>query len=145
MGCLEDSMAAVEHTPEQPPPSFSRRFVGMIVSPREVFAGLTDGEAWFWPAVMLLVGYTVYLLPAGLGSARWMGDTFAAMLQSPSMAPTTADPSSAKVMRFMVGFMPIAQVFSAMWQVPLYVALTWATRTGIFYGLARAFGGEKVF
>lgn len=123
------------------PPSPGRRFLGMIIRPRATLAGLTEADAWLWPAVMLLTGYIVYYLPIGLGT----GDVFGTMLESLFKDTANADRSSAATARFLMGFMPSSMVSVALWLAPLLAALSWALRSAVFYTLARWLGGDKPF
>ena len=134
--------AAASVTPEpglERPPSFRERFVGVLVRPRETFARLTEPDAWFWPAILLLVGYTLYYLAIGVGTARWQASFMGAMFAR----TRPPNPSSQNVQDIMLAFMPATQLFAAMLQVPVTIASSWAVRTVAFYGLARLLGGAK--
>ena len=123
---------------EQAPP-FRERLVGVLVRPRETFARLADRDAWFWPAILLLVGYTLYYLAIGVGSARWQLALMSTMLQRSGQQ----NPSSQSAQTAILAFVPAVQLFAAMLQVPVTIATSWALRTSLFYGLARLLGGAK--
>ncbi|HTE20669.1 MAG TPA: Yip1 family protein [Armatimonadota bacterium] len=134
--------AAVSAAPEaglDRPPSFRERFVGVLVRPRETFARMGDPDAWFWPAILLLVGYILYYLAIGVGTARWQASFMGAMLARTRQP----NPSAQNGQAIMLAVMPVTQLFAAMLQVPVTIAASWAVRTVAFYGLARLLGGAK--
>jgi len=136
------SVAAPTLETTAPEPSFRERFVGVITRPRETFQRLQDPDAWFWPAVLFLIGYTVYYLAIGMGMARFQNEVMTRIYANPFPGSRPMPPS---MLNFMQKFMPGTQVFSATLQVPFAIASSWATRTVIFYVLARALGGSRPF
>lgn len=122
-------------------PSLRERFVGVLRRPTETFARLTDADAWFWPALFLLTGYTLYYLAYGVGGARWQMGWMASLLQNSS---NSGDPATRQAMQTMLSWVaPASQLFGNIIQVPLIVAVSWSLRSALFYGLARLFGGER--
>lgn len=122
-------------------PSFRERLLGVLRRPTATFAAMTDPEAWLWPAVFLLAGYTVYFLAYGVGGARWqLGWMYSLMTTGNS--PT--DQATAQAVRNMLAWLaPASQLFGNLLSVPMMVAASWAVRSGVFYGLARLLGGAK--
>ncbi len=121
-----------------PPPSFRERFVGVLVRPRETFRHLAesaDRDAWYGPAYLLIIGYSLYFLAIGVGMARLMS-----AMAAPGNATSPTPPGMADWMTFL---MSASQLYTALWQVPLYVAISWAVRTGIFYGLGVLLHGDR--
>ena len=130
-------------SPSQPAavPGLWERFRGMITRPTATLAGLTDPDAWFWPSIMLLVGYTLFYPPIAVGMARFGA---AAVTQSLTMRTTaTGSGPNASAINMVRTVLPISYMFAVMLQVPVYVAISWATRTVIFYGFSRVLGGVK--
>jgi hypothetical protein len=134
------TVATAEFTeaPVERVPGFRERFIGMIVRPRATLAGLTDADAWFWPSILLLIGYSLNILPLGIGMGKW-----GAGFISQAMSTSSPSPSSAQAAAMMRSIMAPIQIYAAMLQVPAYVAATWAVRTLIFYGFAHLLGGAK--
>lgn len=129
-------MTAAAATPTAP--SFGQRLAGVLLRPREAFQRIADGDdsdAWYGPAYLLIVGYSLYFLAIGVGMARTMS---AMMAAGGSTGPTP--PGMAGWMTF---FMASSQVYTALWQVPLYVAISWAVRSGVFYGLGVLLRGDR--
>jgi Yip1-like protein len=122
----------------EPPPGFAERFTGMMVRPRETLARLQEPDAWFWPAILFLAGYTLFYLAAGLGAARYQASLVDQMLSQPNRG--SLPPGFDSLFR---GLMPASQIFAMVMSVPLTVAWSWAVRTGLFYGLATILGGAK--
>jgi len=127
---------------EQQPavPSFTNRFVGMLLRPRETMRGLREPDAWLGPAILLFIGYTVYYIPVALGIAEFASGAFLRAIQDQQMDPSAS--RQADFLRVMSGAMWTAPLFSSLWQVHLTAAASWAIRTALFYFLGRAAGGE---
>lgn len=102
---------------------------------------MTDADAWLWPAVLLLMGYTLYYLAYGVGGARWQTTWLMAMVQSSTAGGDAV--AARSVTAFMAWLAPASQLFGNVVQVPLAVALSWGMRTLLFYGLARLLGGGR--
>src|SRR4051812_43164958 len=85
-----------ETAPERVP-SFWDRFVGVLLRPRETFARMQDPDAWFWPAILAIIGYTLYFLSIGVASSRFM-QAYTAAIFAKSGAPS--DPASTSVLQF---------------------------------------------
>lgn len=128
---------------EQQPavPSFTSRFVGMLLRPRETMRGLLEPDAWLGPAILLFIGYTVYYIPVALGIAEFASGAFLRAIQDQQVDPSAS--RQADFFRVMSGTMWTAPLFSSLWQVHLTVAASWAIRTALFYFLGRAAGGER--
>lgn len=101
---------------------------------------MTDADAWYWAAVLLLVGYTLYFLANGVGGARWQTGWMSDLLSSGNRS---SEPAARSVDAFMSWVVSASQLFGNLLSVPLMAAISWAVRTGIFYGLARLLGGDK--
>jgi hypothetical protein len=114
-------------------PSFRERFVGMLFRPRQTLAGITDPDAWFWPSILLLIGYTLFMIGQGINGAAFQSNALSRSLGSRS----GADP----VVQMMMTLMPAALAFAMPLSAPFAAALSWGVRTVVFYGLARALGG----
>jgi hypothetical protein len=114
-------------------PSFRERFVGMLLRPRQTLAGITEPDAWFWPAILLLIGYTLYMIGQGINGAAFQASSMQRSLGNRS----TSDPT----LRFIMTAMPAILAFAMPLSAPFAAALSWGVRTAIFYGLARALGG----
>ncbi|MGV3719423.1 MAG: Yip1 family protein [Actinomycetota bacterium] len=121
-------------------PSFGERVAGVLTRPRETFARMTDADAWYWAAVLLLIGYTLYYLANGVGGARWQTSWMSDVLTSGNRGN---DPAAQSMDRFMAWVASASQLFGNVVSVPLLAAISWAVRTATFYGLARLLGGEK--
>lgn len=151
--------AAPPLLPPPPPPearapgTFGERFVAILLRPRAAFAAMTDPDAWFWPAVLMLVGYSLYLLAVGLGTARYQLEMMTQLLSpqpappgpaapaAPSAPPTGAAGAVATWMPFVVA---AGQVFFTA-LAPLWTAaLSWTTRCLVFWGMARLLGAGPV-
>lgn len=130
-------------SPAETVPSLRERVVGVLRSPAETFRRMTDADAWFWPAIFLLIGYTLYYLAYGVGGARWQVGWMSSLWQSSGASPS---PESEQTMPTVLSWLaPALQLFGNVLQVPLTVAVSWTLRTLTFYGLARLFGGERPF
>lgn len=139
MSTLE-SAGAFEASPEAASPGFSQRFVGMLFQPRATMQDLVETDAWVGPAIMLLLGHTIYYLPIALGIADFMSSAMLQVLRSPSVR-TTGPPDA--FVRGFSGAMWAVPLFASLWQVHLTAATSWAIRTAIFYFLARSAGGGR--
>jgi hypothetical protein len=128
----------------EPVPTFKERLVGILTRPAATFARMTDADAWLWPAVMLLVGYTIYYVAYGTGGARWQTNWMMNMLATGG-SNNNSDPSRQVITSVFSWLGPASQFFGNIVQVPLAVAMSWAMRTAVLYGLARLLGGEKPF
>lgn len=132
-----------EESAEAPPaPGFRERFLGMILRPRATIAGLTERDAWILPAVLYLIGYLLYYLALGWGSARWQAIWMQQMMVSSGRA-TSGQGAAAQFLNTWLAIAPTFQLFGTVLQVPLTVALSWGIRTALFYGLARLLGGDR--
>jgi hypothetical protein len=130
----------VETAVAERPPSFRQRFVGVLLRPRETFAGLQDPDAWLWPSVLLLIGYSLYLLAVALGTIDYMLLVVGNAFQTSTGGSSAATAGVERVVREL---MPAIQVFQATWQAPLHAIFSWGARTLIFYGLAVLLGGSR--
>lgn len=128
-------------TQEARAPSVWSRFAGMILRPARTLDGLTEADAWLWPSVMLLAGYTLFYLPIAIGLSRFG----ASILSQTLMSARNSPPPPTAAFQVVRSVIPVVYMFGVMLQVPVYVAITWATRTTLFYALARLLGGEKPF
>lgn len=134
------TVAETSSSPSAAPavPGFRERFVGMLVRPRETFARLHEPDAWFWPAILFLVGYGVYYQAMALGTARLQFSMTGKMLQNTASGTAAAgDP----VTQSILSAMPFIYLFLIAMSPLMVAAMSWALRTGIFYGLARLLGG----
>lgn len=140
---MSQSLPITAPTPSETAPPLRERLVGVLRRPAETFAKMTDADAWFWPAIFLLVGYTLYYLAYGVGGARWQIGWMGGLLQR---GGATNDPAAEQAMQTILAWVaPASQLFANVVQVPLTVAVSWTLRSLTLYGLARLFGGEKPF
>jgi hypothetical protein len=136
---MTEATISTGRTPE-PAPAFGERVAGVLTRPRETFARMTDADAWYWPAVLLLIGYTVYYLATGVGGARWQTSWMSDMLASGNRG---GNPATQSMDGFMAWVAAASQLFGNVVSVPFLAAISWAIRSATFYGLARMMGGEK--
>jgi hypothetical protein len=122
-------------------PSFRERFLGVILRPRETLAGLEEPDAWFWPSLLLLMGYGTYYLAIGVGMGRFMTGFMTAIFRGPGGGNSASLPPN--FLTIMGSMMPPLYIFLAVLQVPFYVALSWTLRTLVFYGFSVALGGAR--
>ena len=123
-------------------PSLRERFVGMIVRPRETLEGLREPDAWFWPSILMLIGYTLFFLAYGVRSAEYTAATMGAAFKQSGANPNSA---AGMVEQAMGAWLPVGMLFYYLLLVPFSTALSWATRTLLFYALARLLGGSRPF
>jgi hypothetical protein len=121
---------------------FWRRCGEVLLRPRQAFARLDDADAWFWPAILLLTGYTLYYLAIGVGMAHYQQEMMSRMLLKPLPG---SKPVAVAATKWMLSVVPASQVLLGLLQVPFAIAASWAMRTTLFYLLARALGGAKPF
>jgi len=121
-------------------PTFGQRVAGIIVSPRQTFARMTDADAWYWATVLLVVGYTVYFLANGVGGARWQVGW---MSQLVNARAGSTDPAAQSVQAMFAWIASASQLFTNLLAVPISVAGSLAVRCALFYGLAQVVGGSK--
>lgn len=125
--------------PERRQP-FGERFMGILTRPSATFARMQDPDAWFWPAILMLIGYTLYMLATGVGSAQFQMNLANQMFSPSGTAGRNAPPGFQNIMLWVI---PATQIFlMALSPVPS-VAISWTTRVLIFTGLARLFGGVR--
>ena len=140
---MSESVPISAPPPSETAPPLRDRLVGVLRRPAETFARMTDADAWFWPAIFLLVGYTLYYLAYGVGGARWQIGWMGSLMRS---SGTSTDPAAERTMQTVMAWIaPASQLFGNVVQVPVTVALSWSLRSLTLYGLARLFGGEKPF
>lgn len=140
---MSQSLPLAAPSPAEAAPSLRERLSGVLLRPTASFARMTDADAWFWPAIFLITGYTLYYLAVGVGGARWQIGWMSNLLRSSTPNP---DPAAERAVQGMfVWIAPASQLFGNVVQVPILVALSWSLRSLTFYGLARLFGGEKPF
>src|SRR5687767_7456685 len=120
-------------------PGFRERFVGMLVRPSETFSRMREPDAWFWPAIMFLVGYGVYYQAIAIGTARLQISMTGKMLQNAGGTGTAA--ASDPVSQAVLAAMPFFYLFAIAMSPLIVAAFSWVLRTAIFYGLARLLGG----
>ena len=124
-------------------PTFRERVIAVLRRPREAFAAMGDADAWFWPAILLLIGYTIYNLAYGMGGARLQASWMSSVM--PTTGSSASTPAARNLAAFMAWFAPTLQLFGNVTQVPLGIGISWACRTALFYGLARLLGGCKPY
>jgi hypothetical protein len=108
----------------------------MLIRPRATFAAMSEPDAWFWPAVLLGVGYMVYL--SGIG-ARMFELTGAVLARQVGNSSSARDP----VLQIVLSVMPPIEGFVTIIQAPLTAALSWVVRCLVFSGLAAALRGAR--
>jgi hypothetical protein len=101
-----------------------------------------DPDAWFWPSILMLIGYTAYLLATGVGSAAYQLAVSNQMF-GPTGTGSGQNAPPAAFRDFLLWLIPGTQIFVTALSPVWSVALTWATRVLIFTGLARLFGGAR--
>lgn len=119
--------------------AFGDRLRGVLTRPSRTFDAMTDPDAWVFPAIVMFLGYLVYMLASGVRAAELMH-----RLMDESGSKITSQREGGEFLSLMSIWMGSAQIYSSTYGAPFAAAASWMARTAIFMGLGRLLGGAAV-